>query len=266
MNERPTIQDVIDTILAEIPGGPIQDTVDTIKTGDPNQPVTGIVTTFLASVAVIRRAVELGANFIITHEPTFYNHLDEVSDMGGDPVYEAKRALLDDNGIVVWRFHDHWHRHEPDGIMTGVIQVLGWTDYADDTEYPRFNLPETTVGALARLLKDRLGIKTVRVVGDLTMTCSCVALMPGAPPARWQMAVLGRDAVEVLVTGEVAEWETSEYARDAVIQGRRKALIVLGHAKSEEPGIAYLVSWLQARVAGVEITHVPVGDAFQTVG
>jgi putative NIF3 family GTP cyclohydrolase 1 type 2 len=264
MNERLTIQDVIDTILAEIPGGPIQDTVDTVKSGDSDQPVTGIVTTFLASMAVIRRAVELGANFIITHEPTFYNHLDEVEDLEGDPVYEAKRALLDDNGIVVWRFHDHWHRYRPDGIMTGVVQALGWADYADPDDWPLFMLPETTVGALARSLKDSLAIEAVRVVGDLAMPCSHVALMPGAPPAPWQMKVLGRDEVDVLVTGEVAEWETSEYARDAVLQGRKKALIVLGHAKSEEPGMDYLASWLGDRVDGVEITHVPVGDAFQT--
>ena len=65
--------------------------------------------------------------------------------------------------------------------------------------------------------------------------------------------------------GEVREWETSEYARDAVAQGRDKALIVLGHAKSEEPGMAYLVEWLQPLVPGVTITHVPVGDAFRYV-
>jgi putative NIF3 family GTP cyclohydrolase 1 type 2 len=265
MNETLTIQNVIDTILAEIPGGPIQDTVDTVKIGDPDQPVAGIVTTFLASMAVIRRAAGLGANFIITHEPTFYNHLDEVSELQDDPVYEAKRALLEDNEIVVWRFHDHWHRHEPDGIQTGVAQTLGWADYTDGGDRPLYVLPETTVGVLARSIKASLGIEAVRVVGDLTMPCSRVALMPGAPPARWQMMALAWDEVDVLVTGEVAEWETSEYARDAGLQGREKALIVLGHAKSEEPGMAYLVPWLQARVEGVEITHVPVGDAFQTV-
>ena len=64
-------------------------------------------------------------------------------------------------------------------------------------------------------------------------------------------------------TGEVREWETSEYARDAIAQGRAKALIVTGHASSEEPGMEYLVEWLQPLVPGVPITHVPVGDAFK---
>jgi putative NIF3 family GTP cyclohydrolase 1 type 2 len=258
-----TIQDVIDTILAQIPGGPMQETVDTVKCGDPTQPVTGIVTTFMASYAVIQKAVTLGANLIITHEPTFYNHMDDVQGFEDDAVVRAKRDLLAQHGIVVWRFHDHWHRHEPDGIGLGVVRALGWETYAGGG--PVLTLPETRLGELAEVVKQRLGIQTVRVVGDLSMPCRGVALLVGAPGAKWQIGLLGREDVDVLLTGEVQEWETSEYARDAVLQGRQKALIVLGHASSEEPGMAYLVEWLQPLVAGVTITHVPVGDAFAYV-
>lgn len=260
-----TIQDVIDTILSRIPGGRMAETVDTVKCGDPAQAVTGIVTTFMASTDVIHKAVALGANFIITHEPTFYNHLDTVDALVGDAVYETKRKLLDDNGIVVWRFHDHWHRHEPDGISVGVIQALGWEPYAENVDSWAITIPETTVGDLAAHAKRSLGIDTVRIVGDLDMPCRGVGLMVGAPGGEWQIRALRDDAVDVLLTGEVHEWETSEYARDAVLQGRRKALIVLGHANSEEPGMDYLVEWLRPLVPGVPVTHVPVGDAFRFV-
>lgn len=256
-----TVQDVIDRILDRIPGGRLEETVDTVKCGDPTQEVTGIVTTFLASQRVIERAVALGANFIITHEPTFYNHLDATDDLTHDPVYQTKRRLLDKHGIVVWRFHDHWHRHEPDGIAVGVIRALGWAAYVRD-DSPVITIPETTVGGLARYVKRALDIDTVRVVGELAMPCRNISLMVGAAPTQWQLAALNRDDVDVMLAGEVREWETSEYARDAVLQGRQKALIVLGHAKSEEPGMAYLVEWLQPLAPGVTITHVPVGDAF----
>ena len=258
-----TVQDVIDTILAQIPGGRLQETVDTVKCNDPMQPVTGIVTTFLASYAVIQKAVALGANLIITHEPTFYNHLDDVKQLEDDGVYRAKRQLLDDHGIVVWRFHDHWHRHEPDGIGVGVVRALGWQGYPNNG--PLFTLPEVALGELAQSVKLQLGIDTVRVVGDLDMPCRRVALLVGAPGAEWQMGALGREDVDVLLTGEVHEWETSEYARDALLQGQRKGLIVLGHANSEEAGMAYLVEWLRPLLPGVQITHVPVGDAFAYV-
>jgi putative NIF3 family GTP cyclohydrolase 1 type 2 len=260
-----TIQDVIDTILDQIPGGRLEETVDTVKCGDPTQPVTGIVTTFLASSDVIKKAIKLGANFIITHEPTFYDHLDDVTKFEDHAVYEAKRRLLDENGIVVWRFHDHWHMHVPDGIGVGVVRALGWEAYVGADNSPVFSIPETTVGALAVDVKAKLGIDTVRIVGDLKMPCRNVALMVGSPGGQWQMGMLNRDDVEVLLAGEAAEWQTPEYARDAVSQGRRKALIMLGHHQSEEPGMAYLVEWLRPRVPDLPITHVPVGSPFTNV-
>jgi hypothetical protein len=121
-----TIQEAIDTILAATAVEPLSSTIDTFKTGDPTQPLAGIVTTFLATGAVITRAAELGANLIITHEPTFYTHEDNTDWLQDDPVYQAKRHLIDEHGIVIWRFHDYWHRTQPDGIMTGMAQRLGW--------------------------------------------------------------------------------------------------------------------------------------------
>ena len=261
-----TIQDVIDGILQDIPGAPLADTVDTVKSGNPAQPVTGIVTTFLASYAVIKRAAELGANFIITHEPTFYNHPDETEWLADDPIYKAKRALLEENSIVVWRFHDHWHMHQPDGIMTGVARVLGWEAYLPDDSIPLFTLPETTVGALAAELKTKLDIPTVRVVGDLAMACRRVGMMVGAAPGEWHIRLMSeRQDMDVLVAGEINEWETCEYVRDAIAQGRKLALIVIGHANSEEAGMAYLVDWLRERFPDLPTTHVPVGDPFTFV-
>ncbi len=261
-----TIQNLVDRILQDIPGAPLEETVDTFKCGDPSQEVQGVVTTFLASYEVIQKAVALDANLIITHEPTYYNHLDEVDDaLADNSIYQAKRRMLDEHGIVVWRFHDHWHRHQPDGIMAGVVQQLGWETYLESPDASIFTVPATSLRDLITEVKAKLAIETVRVVGDLGMPCQRVALLVGSPPAKWQLMTLAREDVDVLLTGEVNEWETSEAARDAIAQGQSKALVVLGHANSEEPGMAYLVSWLNARFPDIPVTHVPVGDAFQYV-
>jgi len=257
-----TIQDVIDVILQTVPGAPFEDTVDTFKAGDPGQEITGIVTTFLASYKVIQRAVELDANLIITHEPTYYNHLDQVNWLEGDPVYEAKRRLLERNHIVVWRFHDYWHCHRPDGILTGMIKELGWEEHAGAENALVYSIPPVPLQELAAFLKETLDIGTVRVVGDLGMMCRRVGLLLGAIGGRAQIKLLGQAEVDVLVCGEISEWETSEYVRDAVALGKDKALIVLGHANSEEPGMRWLVEWLRLRVPDVSVTHVPVGDPF----
>jgi len=260
-----TIQSIIDRILKDIPGAPLEQTVDTFKCGDPSQKVTGVVTTFLASVDVIQKTIALGANFIITHEPTYYNHLDEVGELKDNPIYQAKRRLLDDHGIVVWRFHDHWHMHKPDGITTGVVRQLGWGKFLETEDRPIFKLPQTSLHDLIVDVKIKLGIDTVRVVGDLEMPCQRVALLVGAPPAKWQLMFLAMEGIDVLFTGEINEWETSEAARDAIAQGKAKALVVLGHANSEEPGMAYLVEWLRERFPDLPVTHIPVGDAFKFV-
>jgi hypothetical protein len=35
------------------------------------------------------------------------------------------------------------------------------------------------------------------------------------------------------------------------------SLVVLGHAESEEPGMSWLVNWLQPKLADVKVTHIP---------
>jgi hypothetical protein len=68
-----------------------------------------------------------------------------------------------------------------------------------------------------------------------------------------------------LIVGEVSEWETAEYIRDANLLGSKIALIVLGHALSEEPGMEWLVEWLQPKLPGTKIIHIPSGNPFTWV-
>ena len=256
----PTIQNVIDTILTTIPGAPFAETVDVIKAGDPSQEVTGIVTTFLGTQAVMQKAIDLGANFVITHEPVYYNHLDKIDWLQDDPVYRAKRKLIDDHGLVVWRFHDYWHSHEPDGIKTGMLQALNWAQY-DAPNQPYMTLPPTTLGDLTAYVKQKLGANRALVVGNANMPCSKIALAPGSPGGEYLVEVLQSD-LDVMIVGETSEWQIPEYVRDAQSQGVAKALIVLGHEVSEESGMAYLVEWLRPQYPNLNITHVPSGDPF----
>jgi hypothetical protein len=87
---RMTIQEVIDLIMREVPDRKVE-TVDTFKAGDPRATVRGIVTTFIATVGVLKRARTLKANLVITHEPTYFDHLDRAEGLAGDPVLAAKR-------------------------------------------------------------------------------------------------------------------------------------------------------------------------------
>jgi len=258
-----TVQDVISTIIAAIPGAPYHDTVDTLKTGDPQQKVTAVAVTFMATYEVIEHTIQAGANLIITHEPTFYSHRDETAWLEGDPVYQAKRRLIDDNHIAIWRFHDYLHSIDPDPTTTGLLKALGWAEYAVPGKPNTCRLPTRTLGELVDGIKASLGLQTVQVVGDLQMSCSKVGISVGAIGGRVHIEAISSEALDVLVCGEINEWETSEYARDAVSTGHPRALVVTGHSASEEDGMREVLPWLQERLPGLPFHFIATGPALR---
>jgi putative NIF3 family GTP cyclohydrolase 1 type 2 len=259
-----TAAQVIERIQAKV-GVPWRtETVDTIKAGDPKTVVTGIATTMMATYDVLVRAAAEGKNLVITHEPTFYSHLDKTDLFANenDPVWAEKERFIKEHNMVVFRFHDHWHMHRPDGIMTGVVRSLQWQKFQNATSPSQFTVPEMTVDQLAQQMKQRLGIQVVRVVGSAQMKITKVALAPGAGGPLGHRRALQSDNVEVLAIGEVPEWETIEYVTDAVSQGRKKALILLGHIPSEQPGMEDCAEWLKGFVKEVPVGFVPTKEPF----
>jgi putative NIF3 family GTP cyclohydrolase 1 type 2 len=259
-----TAQQVIERIKSHVGVPWNRDTVDTFKAGDPGTRVTGVAVTMMATYDVLVRSAAAGNNLIITHEPTFYSHLDQTSalEREQDAVWKAKELFIKEHNLVVWRFHDHWHRHQPDGIMTGVIRALQWQNDQSRSEPGLFVLPEMTLAELAEQMKTRLGTNIVRVVGDPQMKVTKVALSPGAAGPLRHRQLLQRDDVEVLAIGEVPEWETVEYASDAAAEGKRKALILLGHIPSEQPGMEYCTEWLKTFVKEVPVQFIPTHEFF----
>ena len=78
-----TARQVIDRIKANVGVPWTEPTVDTIKAGDPETPVKGIALTMMATLDVLQRAAAAGQNLVITHEPTFYDHLDPTEGLVG---------------------------------------------------------------------------------------------------------------------------------------------------------------------------------------
>lgn len=252
---RAVVNRMIEDQQTPIPKG----SVDTLIVGRWNQPVRGIATTFLATFDVIKRAQRQGLNLVLTHEPTFYNHLDERDVYGAmDPVVLEKLKFIEEHNMVVFRYHDLPHMAQTDMINAGLVDKLGWKEF--EVEDMVFQSPFGALGELAGYLKAHFGAGTIRIVGDRNMPIARVGILPGAYGREAQVKAFNQAQIDVLIIGEAREWETVEYARDALDMGRGKALIVLGHADSEEPGMEYVASWLKELVPEVPVQFVPAGN------
>lgn len=274
------ISEVIDGVKAYCGhdwGGPIMDdtTRDQVLWGPVDVECTGIVTTCFASADVIRQAHARGANLIICHEALFWNHGDHTCWLAGNKTFAAKRALLEECGITVWRLHDYIHSGIPedgrlvDGIFMGLADKLGWRDYVrGDTARPmEFEIPETSAGELARFLVGRLGLAGTRIVGDADARVRTV-LVPMHLIGQFDNATTARmdSGFDCLVTMEATDFTTSEYVRDSAQLGLGKAMICIGHFNVEEPGMEYMLCWLPRAIgADVPASFVASGDPWTYV-
>ncbi len=261
---RPTANQIIDQIKKNVGVPWTTPTVDTFKAGSPDEPVTGIAVTMMATLDVLQRAAASGKNLVITHEPTFYSHLDTTAalEQQNDSVFLEKRKFIQGHHLVVWRFHDHWHARKPDGILLGMTHALGWESYQNPNNQALFTIPETTVDALASSVKHKLNVVALRVVGDPKLRVTKVAFLPGAAGSARQIQLLERDEVEALLIGETPEWETVEYVADAATEHKSKALIIIGHIPSEQAGMEECTRWLKTFITGVPIEFVPAREPF----
>ena len=236
------------------------ETVDTFKAGNPDTAVRGIATTVMATMSVLERAAAAGRNFIISHEPTFYGHTDSTTEIENDPIYQRKAELIKKHDLVVWRFHDHWHMRRPEPMAQGFYQAMGWEKYVQPSGRI-VTIPEMTLEAAAKLTREKMGIKALRLMGDPATKITKVGYMPGYGQLPAIMRVMA-DA-DLVFTGEQREWEGLYYAHDAIAAGRPKGVVVMGHAVSEEPGMKVCAEWLKTLITEVPVELIPAGEPFK---
>jgi putative NIF3 family GTP cyclohydrolase 1 type 2 len=231
--------------------------------------VTGIVTTSLATIDVMRRAVQAGANLVVTSGPTFFSRADTPTLVGRrgtppgtpDPVFAAKNDFIARNRLVVWRFSDHWRARTPEPFAQGIVDALGWAKYRVGGDPRRVVMPAITIETLASNLKAKLGARGgMRVIGKPQARVQKIAILPGTIPIQTTLSTF--PDVDVIVAGEIREWESSEYARDLVHAGRNKALILVGRSLSEEAGMNVCAGWLKTIVPEVATRWIAAGDPY----
>ena len=271
-----TVQEIINGIIKKTELEPIQydKTCDHLMTGDPDQEVSKIATTFMATVEVIEKAAEMGVNFIITHEPTWFTGMDDTNWVRNDQVYLKKKELIEKNKIAIWRFHDHMHMEKDgDGIYRGFDIKTGWGGYhipnAPGMEHFGccYEIPEITLAQLADFFKERFGMDVIQIVGNAQTKIKRVGVLVGGGSLglgteEMPMKLMKDNQLDLAICGDITEWTLSAYVRDAAALGMNKAMLVLGHERSEEAGMEYLGEWLKDITADIPVLFIDAGEPF----
>lgn len=252
---------------------PEEKTCDHLMTGNWNMEITGVVTTFMATVDVIKKAIDLGANLIITHEPTWFSGADNTDWLEKDPVYLEKKRLIEEHKIAIWRFHDHMHMEADDGIYRGFDKELGWEKYRvkEESELNWFgaiyDLPVTSLEELARFFQKKMDMQVVQLVGNPSMQVKRVSVLVGGGSLglgeeNLPMRQMRDQNVDVAICGDITEWTLSAYVRDASQLGMNKGMLVLGHERSEEWGMKHLPEWLESIAGKIPVSFVDAKEPF----
>jgi putative NIF3 family GTP cyclohydrolase 1 type 2 len=324
-----TAQEIVDRIKKNVGVDWSSDDVDTFKIGDPSTVVTGVVTTSMATLDVLQKAVQAGANFVITAAPTFYTKADlstpgarglgagggagrgqlparsggpgtgagpgpasasgpgtgasapmplapampqsvvppgqpaaaPAAPVAPDPVYAGKNEFIAKHKLVAFRLTQHWNQRKPDPRAQGLATAMGWTKYRVGDDALHYEVPAITLEALASQLKKSLATRGgIRAIGDRAMTVRRIGLLPGYTLIPASIAMM--PGVDVIVAGEVQEWESATYAQDVVFAGLKKGFISIGRVVNEAPGMQVCADWLKTIVPEVPIRFVSSGDPY----
>lgn len=236
-------------------------TCDTLKAGNPDNEVTKVAVSMFATIGVVKAAKEWGAQLLVVHEPTYYNHMDHHSD---EKIECEKRAFLENSGLAIYRFHDHPHYNHPDMIAVGEWKYMGFEGesiYGDLFGHSEFVLKEPMAPVeIAKQIESKLGIKHIRICGNRNIPVTKMSGMFGTPGNVFEK--LKAAETEVVLTGEACEWMLGEYARDAADLGYAKTLMILGHIGSERDGMVYVSEVLADRCPELKVKYFECGEVY----
>jgi putative NIF3 family GTP cyclohydrolase 1 type 2 len=280
------VKQVTEVILKKACGDfRLEHTCDLLVHGSWESEVTGIASTFIVTPEVIHKAAAQNINMIITHEPTWFTGNDLTDWCREDSVYLAKKKLLEETHMNVWRFHDHMHMGAGDLIYSGLVRELDWEDYKSKESLSLGNgddflkrlsgamnkwlyiLPEITVGGLAEELKRKLNMKTIRLIGDPFMRISRAGILVGGGSLglgveQMPMQFMQNADVHVMLCGDITEWTLCSYVNDAAQMGFRRAMLVLGHERTEEAGMKHLPKWLEPELINLPVVFIDAREPF----
>ena len=239
---------------------------------------TGIAVTCYANIEVVKEAIKKNCNLIIAHESLYYGDEYGTKPFEDIEAYKAKKALLEDSNIVVFRNHDRMHgkgkpwvpeRLRNDYIYYGLMKELGWEEYVvgDRMKPLWYKIPEIEIRDLADYLMQRLDITGLRLVGSTKGKVTDIFVSEHCIGKGDDKAILSAVNAQVIIPLEICDYTLSAYVRDAALAGETKAILEMGHFNVEEAGMKHMASWLPEAIKDdtTPIHFIKSGDTYNYI-
>ena len=216
-----------------------------------------------ATDAVIDRAIEAGADMLITHHPLIFSPMKRVTD---EDFIGRRVVKLIQSDIAYYAMHTNY---DVLGMATLSEKILGIknSQVLDVTMCEDGN--EEGIGRVGNLekpmtleeccvyVKHKLKLGSLKVFGDMNGIVSRLAVLPGSGKSAVTPAIA--KGADVLVTGDIGHHD----GLDAVEQGL--AVIDAGHYGTEYIFIDDMKHFLEDKLPVLDIMTTPIVHPFQVI-
>ena len=244
-----SVQMILDYITSLNPTGKLGGEEGVLYGGKDNE-ISGILVSWMATVAAITYAISEGCQLILCHEAlTFYDYFPYASSPELWTADRARLSLLKEYDITVVRAHS---TVDPTHVVPEFVKAIGlsspikrgnvWSFHKEKPIRLRYLAKKVSVG---------LGMGGLRVTGDPGQEVSRIGTMVGGLGLdrhliSWERHLMGLDT-EVIIAGETNDF-AQRFAIDSGI-----ALIETCHSASEEPGLAALANDLESHFRNTKV-------------
>ena len=216
-----------------------------------------------ATDAVIDRAVEAGADMLITHHPLIFSPLKKVTD---EDFISRRVVKLIQNDISYYAMHTNYDVLGMAKLAEKILDIRN-TEVLDITmEKDGKTEGIGRIGELERpmtleeccvYVKHRLNLGSLKVFGDMQAEVSRLAIFPGS--GKTAVAAAIAKGADVLVTGDIGHHD----GLDAVEQGL--CVIDAGHYGTEYIFIEDMRKFLEDKLPVLDVITMPVIHPFQVI-
>jgi putative NIF3 family GTP cyclohydrolase 1 type 2 len=250
--------------LSGLDGGWVKtdDTVDTFKAGGPDNPVSGIAVGWMSYTWALQKALDLGCNMFITHEPTYYNHRDNDERIFRFEEVARKREFIEKSGLTILRCHDMWDQFPEEGIPMSWGKALELGEPVDGRGYyyvydgggrKAVDIVRGLAGRVASM--GQPGVQFIgdqdRKVGRIVLGCGAITpMLKFIEDLDADMAICSDDGFTY--------WRDGAFAVDTGFP-----VAIVNHPVTEEYGMKLLASRLKKVFPSVPVHHVPQNCMYQ---